>query len=169
MQRKVMWRHTLSLLLCLLLSVAAQAITIPRDHVFVFERNTNTNYVCYDINLQDGKLNSKDPLKIYWVLGGETRIEGLTYLDRKMAYGIKVVEEKEDEATIHMTAYKNLNIRICKYKGKWVGIVRMNGHDIVIQKVYAQMKEPMNVRCEYVDVYGTDLKTGKRCKERIVA
>ena len=108
-----MWRHTLSLLQCLLLSVAAQAITIPRDHVFVFERNTNTNYVCYDINLQDGKLNSKDPLKIYWVLGGETRIEGLTYLDRKMAYGIKVVEEKEDEATIHMTAYKNLNIRIC--------------------------------------------------------
>ena len=164
-----MWRYTLCLLLCSLFCLTAGAITIPREHIFIFERNTNTNYVCYDINLQEGRLNQKEPLKVYWVLGGETRIEDLTFLDRKMAFGIKVLEAEESEATICMTAYNKVKIRICKRNGKWVGIAKMNGREIVLQKMFAQMKQPMNVKCEYVDVYGTDLKTGKHCKERIIA
>ena len=154
-------------LLCLLFCLSAAAITIPRDHIFVFERNTNGNYVCYDINLEDGKLNQKEPLKTYWVLGGETRIEGLTFLDRKMAFGVKVIKASEDEAVVHLTAYKNLNIRICKHKGKWAGIVKVGGHELVLQKMFAQMKPPVNAKCEYVDVFGTDLKTGEKRKERI--
>ena len=159
----------LSVLLCSLFCLTAGAITIPREHIFIFERNTNTNYVCYDINLQNGKLNQKEPLKAYWVLGGETRIEDLTFLDRKMAFGVKVLEADEAEATICMAVYNKVKIRVCKHKGKWVGIAKMNGREIVLQKMFAQMKQPMNVKCEYVDVYGTDLKTGKRCKERIIA
>ena len=110
----------LSVLLCSLCCLTAGAITIPREHIFVFERNTNTNYVCYDINLQDGKLNQKEPLKAYWVLGGETRIEDLTFLDRKMAFGVKVINAGKDEATVCMAVYNKVHIRICKRNGKWV-------------------------------------------------
>lgn len=162
-----MKRFILHTLLCSLLSLTAQAITIPRDHIFVFERNTNTNYVCYDINLEKGQLNQKEPLKAYWVLGHETRIENLTFLDKKMAFGVKVISAKEDEAVVHLTAYKDLNIRLCKRSGKWVGIVKVGGHEIVLQKMYAQMKAPVNVKCEYVEITGTDLKTGEKRKERI--
>lgn len=157
----------LSVLLCSLCCLAVGAITIPREHIFVFERNTNTNYVCYDINLQDGKLNQKEPLKAYWVLGGETRIEDLTFLDRKMAFGVKVISAGKDEATVCMAVYNKVHIRICKRNGKWVGIVKMNGHEIVLQKMFAQMKQPMNVRCEYVDVFGYDASTGEKRRERI--
>lgn len=157
-----------SVLLYSLCCLTAGAITIPQEHIFVFERNTNTNYVCYDINLQNGKLNQKEPLKAYWVLLGK-KIEDLTFLDRKMAFGVKVLEADEAEATICMAVYNKVKIRVCKHKGKWVGIAKMNGREIVLQKMFAQMKQPMNVKCEYVDVYGTDLKTGKRCKERIIA
>ena len=153
--------------LCALFSVTLQAITIPKEHVFVFERSTNSNYVCYDINLKDGSFCPKEPLKAYWVLGGETRIEPLTFLDRKMAFGVKVISAKENEAVVHLTAYKDLNIRICKHKGKWVGIVTLGGHEIILQKMYAQMKPPVNVKCEYVDIFGTDLKTGENRRERI--
>ena len=154
--------------LCFLSCLATKAITIPKEHIFMFERSTNTNYVCYDINLEDGKLNQKEPLKAYWVLGHETRIEGLTFLDRKMAFGVKVLRAKEDEATVHLTAYKDLNIRICKRGGKWVGIVRLKGKELILEKMFAQMKAPMNVKCEYVDLQGTDLKTGEKRKERIM-
>lgn len=145
----------------------SMAINIPKDHVFVFERNTNTNYVCYDINLQDGKLCQKEPLKPYWVLGGETRIEPLTYLDRKMAFGIKVVSAKENEALVYLTPYKNLTIRLCKRQGKWVGIVKIGDREMIIRKMFAQMKPPINVKCEYVDIFGTDLSTGEKRTERI--
>ena len=152
---------------CPLFLLQAKAITIPREHVFVFERNTNTNYVCYDINLDGGKLNQKEPLQTYWVLGHETRIEPLTFLDRKMAFGVRVIRAKEEEAIVHLTAYKNLNIRICKHKGKWVGIVKVNSHEMIVQKMFAQMKAPMNVKCEHVDIFGTDVTTGEKHRERI--
>ena len=150
-----------------LFCLASQAITIPRDHVFVFERNTNTNYVCYDINLKNGVLQQKEPLNAYWVLGKETRIESLTFLDKKMAFGVKVVSSTQEEAIVHLSAYKDLKIRICKHKGKWVGIVKLNGKEIIVQKMFAQMKQPIGVKCEYVDILGTDLKTGEKRNERI--
>ena len=154
-------------LLCSLFCLTAKGVTIPRDHVFIFERSTNSNYVCYDVNLEKGQLSQKEPLKAYWVLGGETRIENLTFLERKVAFGVKVVSTKESEAVVHLTAYKALHIRVCKREGKWVGIVNLNGHDIVLQKMFAQMKPPINAKCEYVEIFGTDLKTGEKRKERI--
>ena len=154
-------------LIALLSCFAAGAVTIPKEHVFRFERSTNNNYICYDINLKDGALNQKEPLRAYWVLGGETRIEELTFLDRKMAFGVKVVSTKKDEAVVHLTAYKDLNIRICRHKGKWVGIVKLNGHEMILQKMFAQMKPHFSVKCEHVDIYGKDITTGESLHERI--
>ena len=109
----------------------------------------------------------RSPLKSYWVLGEETRIEELTFLDRKMAFGIKVISSNENEAKVHMTAYKDLVIRICKHKGKWVGIVKLNGHELILSKMFAQMKQSIYPKCEYVDIFGTDIKTGEKRRERI--
>ena len=159
-------KHLLiSLLLCTLSSLTLQAIVIPKEHIFRFERSTNSNYVCYDINLQGGKLCQKAPLNGYWVLDDETRLGELSFLERKIAFGIKVVSASENEARVHMTAYKALVIRICKHKGKWVGIVRVNGHEMILKKMFAQMKPAL--RCEYVDIYGTDINTGEARRERI--
>ena len=159
----------LTALLSLVPCLAAFAIEIPKEHIFIFERSTNTNYICYDINLKDGKLNQKEPLNAYWISENETEKNPLTFLDRKMAFGIKVVSATENEAQVHMTAYKGLTIRICKHKGKWVGIVKMNGRELVLQKMFAQMKQSIYPRCEYVDIYGTDIKTGEKRRERIKA
>ena len=157
----------LSALLCILTALPALSIDIPKEHIFVFERNSNSNYVCYDINLDGDNLNAKEPLQTYWVLGQETRMEPLTFLDRKMAFGVKVVKATEQEATVHLTAYKALKIRLCRHEGKWVGIVNLNGRTIILEKMFAQMKPPMYVKCEYVDIHGTDLKTGQKVRERI--
>ena len=171
-----MYNHTrfisvrlfLAVLLLLAPCTLTFAIDIPKEHVFVFERSTNANYVCYDINLKDGAFCQKEPLKAYWVLGGGKRIEGLTFLDRKMAFGIKVISSTKDEASVHMTAYKDLSIRICKRKGKWVGIIKVNGHEIVLQKMFAQMKPHFSVKCEYIEIIGTDAETGEKRCERLL-
>ena len=161
-------RLLLAALLLLAPCTSLFAIDIPKEHVFYFERSTNENYVCYDINLKDGALCQKEPLKAYWVLGGGKRIEGLTFLDRKMAFGIKVIKSTKDEASVYMTANKDLSIRICKRKGKWVGIIKVNGREIVLQKMFAQMKPPFSVKCEYIDIFGTDPLTGEKLCERLL-
>lgn len=162
-----MKKTLLTFLLSLLCFTCVQAETIPQNHVFVFERSTNSNYICYDINLQAGRLDQKEPLKSYWVLGEGTRTESLTFLDRKMAFGVKIVSTAEDEAVVHLTAYKDLKIRLCKRQGKWVGVVTINGHEIILQKMFAQMKSSIRPKCEYVDVYGTDAASGQKRRERI--
>lgn len=160
-------RKIISILFALF-CLTLQAVTIPKEHVFVFERSTNSNYVCYDINLEDGALCQKEPLKIYWVLGDGTRIEGLTFLDRRMAYGVKVVSSGKDEALVHLAAYKDLNIRICKHKGKWVAIIKRQGREMIVQKMFAQMKPPLSVKCEYVEITGIDIETGGKRYEKIM-
>ena len=157
----------LSALLYLLSSLSILAVEIPKEHIFVFERNTNTNYICYDIHLENGSLCQKEPLTAYWVLCEGQKTEGLTFLDRKMAFGVKVISAEKDEALVYLTAYKDLNIRICKHKGKWVGIVKLHGHEMILQKMYAQMKQSIYPRCEYVEIHGTDITTGEKRCERI--
>lgn len=158
----------ISLLLSIFSCLTLQAIVIPKEHIYKFERSTNSNYVCYDINLQAGKLNPKAPLKSYWVVDEGARMSELTFFERKVAFGIKVLSSNENEARVHMTAYKDLIIRICKHKGKWVGIVKLNGHELILQKMFAQMKQSIYPRCEYVDIYGTDIETGEARRERIM-
>lgn len=166
----MMKRFLLSLLAVVLLCGTLLAAN-GKEHVLVFERSTNTNYICYDINLlTDGQLNVDEPLKSYWMLNEGRRTEDLTYLDKKMAFGVKVVSHKENEAVIHLTAYKDLKMRICKYKGKWAALIKVNGRDMVVEKFFAQMMNPpFSIRCRHVDIYGTDLKTGEKCRERIKA
>ncbi len=152
--------------MCALSCLSVQADEQKKEHVFELGRSTNGNYVCYDINLQqDGNLYLKQPLRAYWQLSQRT--DSLSFLDKKMAFGVKVVKAEKNEAVIHLTAYKGLPIHICKHKGKWVGIVKQNGHEMILQRLFAQMKPPFSVRCEYVDVYGIDIKTGEKRRERI--
>lgn len=165
--RLISSRISLAFLLLLASCLPLLAVDIPTEHVFVFERSTNANYVCYDINLNNGHLCQNQPLDAYWVIGKGARTERLTFFDRRMAFGVKVVSTGEDEAVVHLTAYKSLTIRVCRRDGKWVGIVRWNGHEMVLRKMFAQMGGAFGTKCEYVDVCGIDTQTGQTHSERI--
>ena len=66
--------------------------------LFHIARSVNKNLVCYDVNLRDGKLDTHDPLNVYWVNRekhpGETN--GLSYIQRKMAYGYKLISASDN-------------------------------------------------------------------------
>ena len=135
---------------CIFASYAAT----PEGRLFQFERSTNKNYICYDVNLKNGKLDLKEPVHAYWIRaeeGGEKK--ELSYLQFTFAFGYKVDSKKDNEVTIHLTPYKNRPIRICKRSGKWVALVTMEGLEMVVTKFFAQMKGE-TLTCLYVDVTG---------------
>ena len=135
------------------------------ERLFIFERSTNRNYIGYDVNLKDGKLNQKEPLHAYWIRAEEDgEKKELTFLQFKFAFGYKVDSAKDNEVTLHLSPYKNLPIRVCKRNGKWVALVKMEGQEIVVSKFFAQMKGE-SLTCLYVDVTGT--ANGKTVTKRI--
>ncbi len=146
--------------------ILSASASTPEGRLFQFERSTNRNYICYDVNLKDGKLNLKEPVHPYWIReeeGGEKK--ELSFLQFKFAFGYKVESAKGNEAVIHLSPYKNLPIRICKRNGKWVGLVKMEGQEMVVSKFFAQMKGE-SLTCLYVDVTGTTAN-GKTVTKRI--
>jgi len=152
-------------ILFFILSFFILSFSCAAERLFVFERSTNKNYICYDVNIKDGKLNSKEPVHAYWIRaeeGGEKK--ELSYLQFNFAFGYKVDSKKADEVTIHLTPYKNLPIRITKRGGKWIALVTMEGQEMVVSKFFAQMKGE-SLTCLYVDVTGT--VNGKTVTKRI--
>lgn len=139
----------------------------PEGRLFRFERSTNRNYICYDVNLKDGKLDMKDPVHAYWIRveegGGKKE---LSLLQFTFAFGYKVDIKKDNEVTIHLSPYKKLPIRICKRDGKWVALVTMEGQEMQLVKMFAQMK-PESLVCLHVDVTGTTAD-GKTVTKRII-
>lgn len=147
---------------CIFASFAAT----PEGRLFQFERSTNKNYICYDVNLKNGKLDLKEPVHAYWIRaeeGGEKK--ELSYLQFTFAFGYKVDNKKDNEVTIHLSPYKNLPIRILKRGGKWIALVTMEGQEMIVSRFFAQMKGE-SLTCLYVDVTGTT-SNGKTVTKRI--
>ena len=86
------------------------------QRLFHIARSINKNLVCYDANLVGGKLDTQKPLNVYWVNREEHMGEknGLSFIQRKMAYGYKVVAEGNNTSTVTLTAYNGRKLEICQ-------------------------------------------------------
>ncbi|MCR4994697.1 MAG: DUF4833 domain-containing protein [Bacteroidales bacterium] len=140
----------------------------PEGRLFRFERSTNRNYICYDVRQVNGRLDTKEPIHVYWIRAEEDGSQKeLSFVQRKLAFGYKVVKKGGNEAVVHLTAYSKFNIRICQRHGKWIALASINGKEAQLHKLFAQMRSPTSLHVEYVDIFGTGLDTHKPVSERI--
>lgn len=156
-----------SLIITLIITLISQLhATNPESRLFHFERSTNDNIVCYDINLTNGKLNPKKPLYIYWAtLKNPYKDTGeINFMQRTVAFGFKIEKRGDQEVTGHLTASNKLRIRICKYQGKWVAMCTMHGKQTILKRMYVKMKSA--VTAEYVDAFGETTDGGEAISVR---
>lgn len=141
-----------------------------KERLFHISRSLNRNLVCYDVNLEGGVLNSKEPLTIYWLNREENpgKTNGLNYIQRKMAYGYKLVSKGEDYSIISLTAYSGRTMKVCKHKEKYVCLVDINGESAILSFIYVKAKTSNSLLVEYVELNGVDIQTGELLKERVV-
>ena len=137
------------------------------DRLFYIARSVNKNLVCYDANLENGKLNTHDPLHIYWVNReehpGETN--GLSYIQRKMAYGYKLISAGNNTSVVTLTAYPDKELTICEHNSRYVSITTIDGQSAILKSLYvkANPNNPLNV--EYVELHGVTVETGEPVNE----
>jgi len=80
-----------------LLDKCKSVLTSEEQILFIIERNTNKNCVCYIVNIADNAIDEKEPVNVQWIMwekdgSGKAR-EGLNLIERNTAYGITVTDE----------------------------------------------------------------------------
>lgn len=137
------------------------------QRLFHIARSLNKNIVCYDVNTVNGKLDTKNPIHVYWHNNEDKPgvEEELSALQRRLAYGYKVRSTGQNEAYVSLTAYNKRQMRICQQGKTWIAVIKINGQDCRLKELYVKTKGPMSV--EYVELRGTPLTGGKQISERI--
>ena len=113
--------------------------------LFHIARSVNKNLVCYDVNLRDGKLD----------------------IQRKMAYGYKLISESDNACVCSLTAYPSRQLTITKRDSRYVCYITINNQQAILQSLYvkASSKNPLSV--EYVELQGISVATNQPVTERV--
>jgi hypothetical protein len=137
--------------------------------LFQIERSKNTNEIHYAAQVaKDGTLDAKDPVAAFWVMKAEDgRREGLSYMERKMAYGFDITP-RGAEWDLKLAAAPERAIKLMNVGGHWRAQTTLNGKPAYLKRIYINTKEggvmPTVVS---VDLYGDDAATGKPIQEHV--
>lgn len=139
------------------------------ERLFHIARSVNKNLVCYDVNLKEGKLDTRNPLHVYWVNREEHpgQTNGLSYFQRKMAYGYKLVSEGKDVSVVTLTAYSDKQLTIRKQDAKYICQVTINNRPAILRSLYVKSSSKNPLSVEYVELQGTTLDTQEMISEKV--
>ena len=142
--------------------------TQTNKSLFFIQRNKNVRTIVYDLNLrEDGTLDRKNPIEFYWLEGDGERKE-LSWLESWLAYGYKAKKKAENLFHIKLRAHDSRYIILKEENEKWRVIMPINGEESYLTNIYAYADESgIFPDVKHVDIFGVDIKTGRKVKERI--
>lgn len=156
-----------TLFIMFLLAFWTDVANAAGTRLFKVSRSLNRNIVCYDAQLAGGNLDTKTPISVYWINNEDypgTKKE-LNAIERRMAFGYKVVSAQATQAKVTLAAYPSRPITVCKHGGKWAALVSINGKECVLTEIYVKSKGAMSV--EFLELRGTQVKDGAVQKEKL--
>ena len=145
----------------------------PGTHpLFIIERNKNANVVHYDVRIgSDGKLDPKEPVIAYFVMAAEDgRREELNWVERKMAYGFDIEPDSSSGGyKMTMVAVPQQSIVVKKVGNAIRAELAIDGQPAILEKMYIDATDGLTgTTVNYIQVYGKDLKTGKKRFEKVM-
>ncbi len=149
----------------------SQENVYPTDErLFHIARSKNKNLVCYDANLENGILNTKKPLNIYWLNREENpgKTNGLSAIQRNLAYGYKLISQNNDSCMVTLSAYPSRKLTIKKLGEKYACIMLINGQPAKLTSLFVKAKSGNSLSVEYIELFGIDLKTDKPISEKVI-
>jgi hypothetical protein len=156
-----------------------QAEKVNWQRVLHIARSLNSNICAYDVGVSsgaDGKTLSFEteiPVHVYWVLYEKKgKLQELTALEEKMAYGVKVTQAKPDriEFIVKPMPKKPITVKLYSEGGvmKPRAVAQINGEDCFVTEIFIKSKSSIPLpKVVYIDLKGISEKTGKEATERI--
>ena len=141
-------------------------------HLFYLQRSTNANTVVYDANFsRSGRLDRFRPVTVYWLryaTNGEKR--ALNFFERNLAYGVEseAADDSKGGYLVNLVSLKTRSFRVLRDKaGKVQATMKIGGRLARLCSIYVNVTAGgLFPDVHYIDIYGTDLETGKPVYER---
>ena len=148
--------------------------TVPQP-LFVIEHSVNKNKLYYEVRItKDSVIDLHKPLHAYWIMWekdptGATR-EELTMVEKKMAYGFKVIQDPGKKAfKMNLVSFPERTIKVYLKNGKAVAEVPVNGQPTYLEKIFINSRETLTLpKVNYMELIGKDKKTGEHRDEKVV-
>ena len=154
--------------------VQKDTLPVPKNIknlLFYVQRDPNINTVIYELNLSpDGKVNEKEPVKIYWIRYAEKgEQKELNYFQRKLAYGLDVKRLSANNFELRFVCYPKLALYLTKDPaGKYRVYTDINQRKATLSRAFVRIKGGTfwvpNV--VHVDLFGKEATTGKEISTR---
>ena len=141
------------------------------QRLFHIERNKNANIVVYDAQVQsDGSLYLEQPVIVYWLMlakdGGR---QGLNKIENNRAYGFQTEGVSKDSVIIKLKANSGRGIKVRLIKDRYRAIITVGDKEIHLKHIYVMADDKgLRTSVQYVEIFGTDSKTGEDFYEKIV-
>jgi hypothetical protein len=154
--------------------VNKEKLPIPneKNQLFYLQRDPDINTIIYVLNIQNGKLNTSNPVLSYWIRYADRgQTEKLTFIQRRMAYGISHKEIEPGIYELHLPAYKALKITLSENRktGKYQALVKIEGNDIILNNIFVRITGGsfFKPNVQYIEISGNNLKSGKKVEHRV--
>ena len=144
-----------------------------KDMLFYIQKNFNTNTVVYAANIgADGKLNPKNPVKVFWRRYQEDgRIRELKFIEKTFGYGVsfKPIKNRDNTYSFSLVSIKDMNFIITQDKnGKPQLATFIDKKPARIKRVFVTAEHKKIIpKIFSVEVFGRDIKTGKFLYEKL--
>jgi len=115
------------------------------EHLFMVTRCRNTDVIMYDLNLdRHGNVVNSAPLKIYWIKKTQNnKIEPLTWIQKKYAYGIKFIKGanlRHDEWAFEFVSYPGRIFKLRQIEKRTFKVyTNSNNKEAVISRIFIQI------------------------------
>jgi hypothetical protein len=153
---------------------AGHAFTQSTQLLFSLGRSKNINRVFYEAQIaQDGLLNPKEPIHIYWILWAKDstgRIrEELSLLEKNMAYGCKIEKyEGRNHCSMIIVSYPDRVIDVSLHEGKVTAQIVIDKNVSYLDSVFICYRETrMFPKVNYIELFGRAVETGVPQHEKI--
>jgi hypothetical protein len=153
-------------------AAAPTAAQKKTQSLFIIERSTNANVVHYDTRLTaDGKLDPKEPVIAYWVMRAEDgHREELTGMEKEKVYGFDIKPDPSVNGyKMTLMAAPQQQITVKKAGDAIRAEMVIGGQPAVLEKIYINASGGLTgTKVHDIMLYGKDLKTGRKCSQKIV-
>lgn len=167
---------------CLFSATALAQSTFPTppqapQRLFYVQRSGNTNTIVYDANtVENGRLfNHKQPILVYWLRYAEQgQVAPLNYLQRTLAYGVDVraLSSQASEYEFNVVSYPKRKLRlVIDAGGRPHALLQIDGKTAWLNHVFVKIegrKVGIVPDVKYVELFGTDPRTGSAVYEKFV-
>lgn len=143
------------------------------DTLFYLQRSTNANTIVYAANIDaQGRWDPRNPVEVFWrVFDEDGRRHGLNWIERLLAYGVKVepVKGLPNEFDAYIVSFPQMKCRIdVSQSGAPECIMRINGRRARLVSAYIELDESgVWPRPIFLNIYGIDTKSGTVLREHV--